>query len=620
VGYGNGTAVVYGISGDGSRRGWKEIPYYSGTLGDYDTTTLTPARADSYAFATNGALASGTGWQHEVDDLGRVTALKTSSIEYQRRYSWDAAGRLREAWVPPAGTAKYTYDPDGLRQERDLSGIDIPETGTSNYLWGDGGLSQMKVAGGAPIALYGVGEASYANGDRVLKDGIGSPVARVATGAVAGRWRYDAWGNYRAIADHQGPGTWADATGFTGHQWDGAPQLLYAQQRWYDPETGRFLSRDPVPGSVESPQTLNPYVYAAANPTRYTDPTGAFLPVLPWLAQVAVAGIASFAAGMSWNLVYQEVTGPRGWDYGSLDYGRAAKFGAATAGIGVSGAAFGAATAVSGFGIGGAFNLGGQTLVDGRSLSQVDWGSVYLEGGAGAAVGGAFRWGATSARAGVQFATGFAGMTMSSLGVVNGVQNIGRGVDALAWGETGRGLGLMVFGGAEAGLGWLGARESFEVYERSGLEFYSKGAGSNFANLGVRARGAARMQERAAELNIARDEWMAERGTTAAARVRNRVTGKTETWIATESDGPMPVEWEGKLSRNERFVEGPGHAEETLRSALGEEWELLYGGASRNVCSGRCAPLLRDEGLTIGGPRFRGKADKTRYRMFWKPR
>ncbi len=51
--------------------------------------------------------------------------------------------------------------------------------------------------------------------------------------------------------------------------------LYYYGARYYDPTVGRFVSRDPVTGEKESPQSLNKYVYCLNNPLKYIDPAGA---------------------------------------------------------------------------------------------------------------------------------------------------------------------------------------------------------------------------------------------------------------------------------------------------------------------------------------------------------
>jgi hypothetical protein len=68
--------------------------------------------------------------------------------------------------------------------------------------------------------------------------------------------------------------------------------LLYLRARWYDPATGRLLTRDLLPGVPSVPASLNPYVYALNNPVLYTDPSGEF--IIPLLVAAAIGG--GFAA------------------------------------------------------------------------------------------------------------------------------------------------------------------------------------------------------------------------------------------------------------------------------------------------------------------------------------
>ena len=57
---------------------------------------------------------------------------------------------------------------------------------------------------------------------------------------------------------------------FTGKEKDSS-QLYYYGARYYDPALGRFLTRDPKPGELANPQSLNRYVYCLNNPLRYQD-------------------------------------------------------------------------------------------------------------------------------------------------------------------------------------------------------------------------------------------------------------------------------------------------------------------------------------------------------------
>ncbi|OQX00337.1 MAG: hypothetical protein BWK80_62090, partial [Desulfobacteraceae bacterium IS3] len=50
--------------------------------------------------------------------------------------------------------------------------------------------------------------------------------------------------------------------------------LYQMRARYYDAQTGRFLSIDPLWPRVTEPREINPYIYAAANPIGWIDPTG----------------------------------------------------------------------------------------------------------------------------------------------------------------------------------------------------------------------------------------------------------------------------------------------------------------------------------------------------------
>jgi len=64
-----------------------------------------------------------------------------------------------------------------------------------------------------------------------------------------------------------------DGPGYGGHEEDPETSLVYMQQRYYEPEAGRFLSTDPVQADGGG-GSFNRYEYANDNPYRYTDPDG----------------------------------------------------------------------------------------------------------------------------------------------------------------------------------------------------------------------------------------------------------------------------------------------------------------------------------------------------------
>jgi RHS repeat-associated protein len=70
-----------------------------------------------------------------------------------------------------------------------------------------------------------------------------------------------------------GENQWTDR-GYTGHEHLDDVELIHMNGRVQHPGLGRFLSPDPVLGSLEDPQSLNPYSYVSNKPLVFTDPSG----------------------------------------------------------------------------------------------------------------------------------------------------------------------------------------------------------------------------------------------------------------------------------------------------------------------------------------------------------
>ena len=149
--------------------------------------------------------------------------------------------------------------------------------GTNRYLYGMGRIAQQTPNGlqyFLPDALGSV---------RQLSD---------AAGSLALAQSFDPYGSLLASQ-----GSAATPYGFSG-EWGDASGLLYLRARYYLPQAGIFTARDPFPGVIRLPVTLQPYLYAAGNPLRYTDPSGKFI----FLALLAVAAVGGLVGGWSWLL------------------------------------------------------------------------------------------------------------------------------------------------------------------------------------------------------------------------------------------------------------------------------------------------------------------------------
>ncbi len=101
---------------------------------------------------------------------------------------------------------------------------------------------------------------------------------------------------YESNYEPNGPGygeSGSEEFKYTGKHEDPSG-LYYFGARYYNPEIGRFITEDPVLGSLEDPQGLNRYVYSRNNPLKYTDPDGRFF------ANILVGAVVGGIIGGGW--------------------------------------------------------------------------------------------------------------------------------------------------------------------------------------------------------------------------------------------------------------------------------------------------------------------------------
>ena len=114
------------------------------------------------------------------------------------------------------------------------------------------------------------------------KDAQGNIIALLdGSGNVVVQYVYDAWGNHAVLDANGADITDVDHIGslnpfrYRGYFYDVETGLYFLKTRYYDPETGRFITIDDI--SYIDPETingLNLYAYCGNNPVMYTDPNG----------------------------------------------------------------------------------------------------------------------------------------------------------------------------------------------------------------------------------------------------------------------------------------------------------------------------------------------------------
>ncbi len=177
-------------------------------------------------------------------------------------YTWDARNRLVASHRSDLDF-QARYDTANRRSEHVLNG-------QSTVFWHDGAdVVQTLTTGSDPVPYLtslAIDEPFLRAGSQAyLTDALGSVVALVdESGTVTQEYRYTPFGRTEASGSSSG-----NPFQFTGRELD-RTGLYYYRERYYNPETKRFLSEDPLGLMAD----INSYAYVGNNPTGFTDPFG----------------------------------------------------------------------------------------------------------------------------------------------------------------------------------------------------------------------------------------------------------------------------------------------------------------------------------------------------------
>jgi RHS repeat-associated protein len=266
------------------------------------------------------------------------------------RFQWDAEGRLIRK-IGRQGVRDYVYDGRRVLAEYDEDGNRV-----AKYNWaGDRVLSVEREGEGSRYFQY---------------DGLGSVVTLTDEhGDVVACYLWDAWGNLR---NQDALNASQNRIGYTGHRFDDEIGFHHAQTRHLDPLTGRFTTQDTYLGDLDHPESQNRFAYAQGNPTKYVDPSGHFVFLVPILVGVIAAEL---------DIIQQEIT--QGKELLTLD----PRKGVDAARAGKVGAIAGVATATGQVLAGGALAGTGAIGLGGEAIggTGATTGSALIAGTVGAA-------------------------------------------------------------------------------------------------------------------------------------------------------------------------------------------------------------------------------------------
>ena len=223
-----------------------------------------------------------------VKAQGTVLMAALYDGDGNRLFTMDYTGENNERWdiwIPEIGGNADKVDDSAKDAMKELAGLvsvrdrrDYTITEYVNDITRENEevLAELNPRGKVTTAYtYGYHrESADVNGDAqyYLYDGQGN-VSRISSewGRVKETYNYDPYGNLTyGIPDT------VNYYGYNGESSNLATGLQYLRARYYNPQTGSFITEDTYPGQIRNPLSLNRYDYVSNNPVNYIDPSGHF--------------------------------------------------------------------------------------------------------------------------------------------------------------------------------------------------------------------------------------------------------------------------------------------------------------------------------------------------------
>jgi RHS repeat-associated protein len=230
------------------------------------------------AYGGHGVVASDWRWNYSWSDTETLIGLTTQAAavaagypDLRLKFAYDEQGRrIRKiveyrdgAAVTRTVTTRFVYDGWNLMAEETTdTAINGGSTSVKYYIWGlDVAESRSETGGVGALVAIKQGTKTYL--PTYDLNGNVAGLVDYATGAEVATWKRGPFGEpIEAFGN-----TALCPFGFATHYTDAESGLVYFGYRYYSPETGRWISREPL-GEMES---FNLYSYCHNDPVNKVD-------------------------------------------------------------------------------------------------------------------------------------------------------------------------------------------------------------------------------------------------------------------------------------------------------------------------------------------------------------
>lgn len=251
-----------------------------------------PKGTTNFTYDVADQLLSDSTYQYQYDTLGNL--VKKTGKDQQTGFEYNAQNMLSQVTTgkqKDAKTVQFSYNSLGNRVQKSVqSGDDslLSKIKCTFFCTKDTTSYVYDINNSLPVILqettgkqtnsyvYGYGLTSAVTDDKdvyYLPDGLGNVRELADRSGHIVSYTYDSFGK---LIKESGESDNNNHFLFQGQYFDEETGLYYMRARYYDPNIGRFISKDPFLGYDIQPSTLNGYTYALDNPLLYEDQSGLY--------------------------------------------------------------------------------------------------------------------------------------------------------------------------------------------------------------------------------------------------------------------------------------------------------------------------------------------------------